>query len=153
MLKTYAPKALHGGMLRELLEEMQATPAEIAKFLRVTERSVWRWLADESAPFAALAAIWHETPSGRHTTHLDVGNEVVIYRGLAGAHEKAAHELQAKLARLAAIGDFGCANDPMMDAPPPGGGPRGFMPGPRYPARVLRSFARSVNAVRRPTGA
>ena len=42
MLKTYAPKSLHGEMLRELIDELHATPAEVAKFLRVTERSVWR---------------------------------------------------------------------------------------------------------------
>lgn len=143
MLKTYAPKGLHGAMLRELLDDLQATPADAAKFLRVTERSIWRWLADDSAPFAALAALWHETPTGRHVTALDVGNEVVIYRGLAGAHEKSAEAARAQLAKLVAIGDFGCANDPVMSGPPPGGGPKGFAPGPRYPARVLRSFKAS----------
>lgn len=144
MLKTYAPRHLHGADLRCLLDELQATPADVAKFLRVTERSVWRWLADGSAPYAALAALWHETPTGRHVTHLDVGNEVVIYSGLAQAREKETEAARAALARLAAIGDFGCANDPLMDAPPPGGGSGGFADRPRYSAQVMRAQARAL---------
>lgn len=144
MLKTYAPRHLHGAMLRGLLDDLQATPADAAKFLQVTERSVWRWLADGSAPFAALAALWHETPHGRHVTACDVGNEVAIYSGLAQAHESACNTKTLQLERLIAIGDFGCANDPLMDAPPPGGGPGGFAPGPRFSGRVLRAQARAM---------
>lgn len=142
MLKTYAPR-LSGADLRALLDDLQATPAEVAKFLQVTERSVWRWLSEGSAPFPVLAALWHETPAGRHVCALDVGNEATIYKGLAGAHEKAHAAAVDTLARLLAIGDFGAANDPVLNGPPPGGG-GGFAPGPRYPARVMRAQARAL---------
>lgn len=117
MLKTYAPR-LTGADLRTLLDELQATPAQAAKFLQVTERSVWRWLSDGSAPFPVLAALWHETPTGRHVSALDVGNELVIHRGLARAHEKAHVDAVAMLARVLSIGDFGAANDPVLTGPP-----------------------------------
>ncbi len=141
MLKTYAPR-LTGPDLRALLDDLQATPAEVAKFLQVTERSVFRWLAEGSAPFAVLAALWHETPAGRHVCALDVGNEVLIYRGLAQAHESACNTKTLQLERLLAIGDFGAANDPVLQGPPPGGG--GFAPGPRYSAQVMRAQARAL---------
>ena len=116
-MKTYAPKGLHGAQLRAILEELQATPADVAKFLQVTERSVWRWLADDSAPFPVLAALWHETPTGRHHTALDVGNELQIHRGLAQAHGQALAAETGRLARLVAIADTGAANDPLATGP------------------------------------
>lgn len=142
MLKTYAPR-LTGADLRPLLDELQATPAQASKFLQVTERSVWRWLSENSAPFPVLAALWHETPTGRHVTALDVGNEVTIYRGLSQAHEKAHAQAVATLGRLLAIGDFGAANDPVIQGPPPGGS-GGFAAGPRYSAQVMRAQARAL---------
>lgn len=140
-MKTYAPKTLWGGDLRSLLDDLHATPAQAAKYLKVTERSIFRWLADDSAPFAVLAALWHETPRGREAAHIDTGNALVLSRGLAQANGQALAAESAKLARLLAICDTGAANDPMHDAPPPGGGPRGFIPGPRHPAFVRRSYA------------
>jgi hypothetical protein len=123
-MKTYAPKGLAGDDLRAMLDELHVNPAQVAKFLRVTERSVWRWLADGSAPYAALAALWHETPTGRHQTALDVGNELGIVRGLAAANGDALARESARLARLVAICDTGAMNDPLYtgpSAPPPAG--------------------------------
>lgn len=142
MLKTYAPKGLHGAMLRELLDELQATPKDAARWLRVTERSVWRWLAEDSAPWPVLAALWHETPTGRHHAHLDVGNELAIARGLADAHARSLEALRAQVKHLLSIGDFGAANDPNNGAPPPGAGPAGAALRPNYPARVLHAYSR-----------
>ena len=116
-MKTYAPKGLHGAMLRDLLADLACTPAQAAKFLRVTDRSVFRWLSDDSAPFAVLAALWHETPHGRHTTALDVGNELAIHQGLARSNAQALAVETKRLAYVVRIGDFGCANDPLFSGP------------------------------------
>ena len=116
-MKTYAPKGLHGAMLRDLLAELACTPAQAAKFLRVTERSVFRWLSDDSAPFAVLAALWHETPHGRHTTALDVGNELAIHQGLARSNAQALSVESKRLAYVVRLGDFGSANDPIFCGP------------------------------------
>lgn len=116
-MKTYAPKGLHGGDLRGLLDDLVTTPLEVSKFLRVTERSVWRWLADGSAPFAVLAALWHETSTGRQTSALDVGNELVIQRGLSRGLEAQTVAAHAALVRLLATCDTGAANDPFVSGP------------------------------------
>lgn len=116
-MKTYAPKSLRGSDLRGLIADLVATPQEVAKFLHVTERSIFRWLAEDSAPRAVLCALWHETPRGREVCSLDVGNELVITRRLArGAQEAQALQVQ-QLARVLAIADFGAANDPLLDGP------------------------------------
>lgn len=116
-MKTYAPH-LTGADLRALMLDLHASPAQVAKFLQVTERSVWRWMAEESAPFAALAALWHETPRGRYVTALDVGNELAIVRGLASAHGDALARESARLARVLRISDTGAANGPLFDGQP-----------------------------------
>lgn len=116
-MKTYAPKGLSGADLRPMMEELFASPAQVAKFLKVTERSVWRWLSDGSAPYAVLAALWHETPTGREHSHCDVGNDLVIQRGLARAHGAALEKETARLGRVLSISDTGAANDPLMDGP------------------------------------
>lgn len=116
-MKTYAPKGLRGADLRRLMEDLHATPLELSKFLQVTERSVWRWLKDDSAPFAVLAALWHETPAGRHVTALDVGNEAVLYRGLSASTAAALEKETARLCRLCAISDTGAANEPFVLGP------------------------------------
>lgn len=122
-MKTFAPRALHGGMLRDILADLAVTPAQVAKYLDVTERSVWRWLADENAPRSALLALWHLTPNGLQTVAVDVGNALAIERGLTNAH-KSAHERETgRLARLVAIADTGAANDPLLDGPVPWHGP------------------------------
>lgn len=118
-MKTYAPRSLRGSMLADLIGEMHGTVEEVAKYLEVAERTVRRWLADGTAPRAVLAALWHETPTGRYESALDVGNELAIVRGLARNHEDAARAQAAQLARVLAIADTGAANDPIQafDAP------------------------------------
>lgn len=137
-MKTYAPKGLRGGDLRGLLADLMATPAQVAKYLDVSERSVWRWLADGTAPRSVLACLWLETPHGRHVGALDVGNELVIVKGLARSLADQTTVQAAQLAHILAISDTGAANDPLARgpvAPRParlrlwGIGPLGFNPG------------------------
>ena len=112
-MKTYAPKGLKGSDLRGLLSELFCTPLEASKYLKVTERSVWRWLSDGNAPHAVLSALWHETPRGREASTLDVGNALNIERELARAYKAESERHQATIARLMAITDTGAANDPL----------------------------------------
>ena len=116
-MKTYAPKELRGEDLRGLLDDLHVSPLQIAKYLKVTERSVWRWLSDNSAPFAVLAALWHETPRGRETAACDVGNELVIQRVLARSGADALAVETRRLSRVLSISDTGAANDPIMSGP------------------------------------
>lgn len=116
-MKTYAPKELRGEDLRGLLDDLHVSPLQVSQFLKVTERSVWRWLADGSAPFAVLAALWHETPKGREAAACDVGNELVIQRTLARSGLAALDVETRRLGRVLAISETGAANDPLMTGP------------------------------------
>lgn len=116
-MKTYAPKGLRGSDLRGLITDLGATPLAVAKFLQVTERSIWRWLAEETAPWPVLALLWHETPHGRHVAALDVGNELVIVKGLARSLTDQATQQAAQLCRVLAISNTGAANDPLLRMP------------------------------------
>lgn len=118
-MKTFVPRSLRGTDLRGLLLDLAMTPAEAAKFLQVTERSVFRWLAEDSAPFAVLGVLWHESAPGRHSVALDLGNELNIQRGLAGALEDKAARIERQLARVLATSDTGAANDPLLNGPLP----------------------------------
>lgn len=133
-MKTYAPKGLEGADLRDLLTALVCTPQEAAKFLHVTERSVWRWLADGSAPFAVLAALWHETPRGREVTSCDVVNDLVLTR----TGQRIAQDGQARavgqLARVLAISDTGAANDALLQGP---WGVAPLFPNPVFERRIL----------------
>ena len=115
-MKTLTPK-LGGDDLRELIQEMGATPAQVARWLGVSERSLFRWLADGTAPRAVLYACWHETPQGRYAVALDVGYEAQLSYGLAEAHAADAARSAAALQRLAAISDTGAANDALPSLP------------------------------------
>ena len=121
-MKTYAPRSLRGQDLRGLLDDLQASVSDVAQFLDVSERTVWRWLRDENAPYAVLAALWHETPQGRYVTALDVGNELALARGAARLEAERADRLQAKLETLMRLaqghGWTGSANDAVQLEPP-----------------------------------
>jgi hypothetical protein len=114
-MKTYAPKGLHGSQLRDLMAQLFADPKGISKFLRVSERCVWRWLKDDSCPWPELALLWHETPAGREASALDVGNLLNLTRGLADCRLAMVSKGKAQLSRLLAISDTGAANDPFTD--------------------------------------
>lgn len=116
-MKTYAPKSLRGYDLRRIMEEMAATPAQVAKFLEVTERSVWRWLANDSAPRAVLCALWHETARGREVSANDVGFDLQLTRMGERLAIEARTKQAAQLGRLLAISDTGAANDPLVAGP------------------------------------
>jgi|GEM_PF-3063806 hypothetical protein len=132
---TLAPRWLD---LRELMADIpNATPSTVAKFLDVTERSVWRWLADNSAPRAALLALWYQTKQGQYEVAVHVGNEAMWNAGMARAQTERADAATARLARVLAISDTGAANDPFNDgpsSPPPSSLPNGLVvqPGITY---------------------
>lgn len=132
-MNAYASKYLQGADLAGLMKELLITPKQCAKFLQVTERTVFRWLADESAPFSAVALLWHETPKGQQVTACHVGNKMAIYYRLSEAHKLEHGKALDVLRRVLAISDTGAANDPLLVAPP--------FPGNAY---QLRFFAPST---------
>ena len=96
-MKALAPKWID---LAETLADLGAKPADAAKYLGVTERSVWRWLADGTAPRAVLLALWHLTPAGVQAVATDHGNGLMYERGYVRSMEATTARLQAQCHRL-----------------------------------------------------
>jgi hypothetical protein len=117
MLKIYGPKTLRGPDLRDLMAELFATPKNVAKILGVNERTVFRWLSDDTAPKSALLALWHETPRGRLTSALDVGNALTLERLHTNELRNAHAALCRQVVKILAICQTGSANDPIMNLP------------------------------------
>ena len=82
-------------------------PAQLARALGVTERTVYRWLADDHAPFPTMLALFWITQWGAQWLDVDLFNRANTYQALAEAlqreklraaglppsdHEKSAHE-------------------------------------------------------------
>lgn len=95
--KAYAPKYID---FKETMQDLGMHPADVAQYLRVTERSVWRWLADDSAPLAARLALWHVSPVGVQTVAIDHGNGVGYERGYVRSMETMTARLQAQVHTL-----------------------------------------------------
>lgn len=93
-MKVFAPKWID---LAETMADIGIKPPEVAKYLGVTERSVWRWLADGSAPRAVLLALWHITPAGAQAVAVDHANGAMYERGYVRSMEATTARLQAQL--------------------------------------------------------
>lgn len=129
-IRTLAPRGL---ALRDILADIPgATPVDVARFLDVSERTVWRWLSDDCAPRAALLALWFVTQQGQYEVSVHVGNEARLLHGMVRTAKDSAQAAQSRLVKALALADCGSANAPFYDGPP-GGGPGGFPPFPRAP--------------------
>lgn len=87
-------------------------PRHIAKYLGVTERTVWAWKAAEQAPRPAMLALFWETRWGRSLADAVAYNEAQVHRGLSECLQREVNALRARVAHLEAIGEFGAANAP-----------------------------------------
>lgn len=78
-----------------------------------------------------VAALWHETPTGREHSHCDVAYDLTLTRGMSRCHEANAAQAVARLGRVLSISDTGAANDPLIDGPLPrrAVAPLGLYPG------------------------
>lgn len=87
------------------------TAAELARALGVSERTVWRWLAD-GGPQAARLALYWLTPWGWSAHAAEARRRLQDWQALAEARRVQLDALQARFDRLASLGDFGSANAP-----------------------------------------
>lgn len=99
---------------KEMLEDIgNPPPREIAKALKVTERSVRRWLAAKKAPHPAMLAIFWLTRWGMSEIEAAAHNAAIGSAGLARSLQDELDQVKVTLARISKIGDFGSSNDPM----------------------------------------
>lgn len=107
----YMPKNVPS--LRDMLADIgNPKPHEVAKALKVTERTVWRWLSEDSAPHAAMLAIFWLTRWGVSEIDAAAHNAAIYSAGMARCLQDELDDIKARLARISRIGEFGSSNDP-----------------------------------------
>lgn len=94
------------------MDDLAASPASVATALGVSLSTVYRWLAEDSAPRVALLALFWVTRWGLSATDVEAFNLVQVHMGLSQALQDDNRKLRAELATAGRIGDFGSANDP-----------------------------------------
>lgn len=110
-MKYLAPRALPA--LSQILPALgQPSPREIARYLDVTERTVFAWKAADRAPKAALLALFWESSYGLSALDAELHNAAQVHKSHANALLKEVDNLRARIARLEKMGCFGSANAP-----------------------------------------
>lgn len=109
-----APRQLPA--LDALLHDIgQPTPAMVGRALGVHERTVWGWMARGAAPRPAALALFWESRWGRSQIEAQAVNGELWARGQVQALEREKATLQARVAYLESVGDFGSANEPILE--------------------------------------
>jgi hypothetical protein len=86
--------------------------ARIAKHIGLSERTLERYRAADTAPRAVMLALFWETRWGASTIDTELFNAAQVHRSHAQSLERQEIALRARIARLETIGDFGAANGP-----------------------------------------
>ena len=92
------------------------SPREIASYLDVTERTVYRWVAAGVAPRPVELALFWETSYGESLIDCDLVNRSRVMHNLSETLGLEVRKLQARVAWLEAQGQFGSANRPYLDS-------------------------------------
>lgn len=117
-MKYLAPRALPA--LSQILPDLgQPSPREIARFLDVSERTVYGWKASDNAPRAALLALFWESSYGLSALDCELHNSVQVYKSLSESLNHEAQKLRTRIAWLEKNGRFDCSNQPFMTAVAP----------------------------------
>jgi hypothetical protein len=112
-----APNYILGPNLFKMFVDELGGPKLVCKFLDVTERTIWRWLAEESAPKMAVLSLFWETKYGRSMVHTDQVNEIrLMYRRIEILQDQYARakDIITGLRQL----QYDTANEPYYDAMP-----------------------------------
>jgi|GEM_PF-1178379 len=91
-----------------------ADARRVARYLDVTENTVKRWAKTGNAPRMASLALFWETRWGQSLLDCDAWNRDQIRIGLVASLQAKVATLEAKIAHLVELGNFGAANDPLF---------------------------------------
>jgi hypothetical protein len=89
-------------------------PADVAKCLGVSRRTMERWIKNDKMPRTAHLALFWITRWGMSSVDAEATNQARMYAGLAACRSAEVTTLQQTIERLLMLADFGCANDPAI---------------------------------------
>ena len=100
------------GSLAVLLDAIPASRADIAAHLGVSVRTLHTYAATDLAPRSVKVALFVESGFGRQQINTSAHNDAVMWSGMADCLRRDVATLQARIAYLERVGDFGAANAP-----------------------------------------
>jgi len=86
--------------LSEMMKELCARPADVAKAMRVSVDTVRRWLKDGSEPWSVRVAFFLFTIRGRSTIDADTTNRINALVNRMMAQKEYIQELESRLSAL-----------------------------------------------------
>lgn len=89
-------------------------PKRVSKKLNVTERTIWRWLAEDSVPKMAVHALFWETQYGQSLIETDQRNEIVLLRARVRILEDQFIRAKDVITGMRLL-NYGTANEPLYD--------------------------------------
>ena len=108
-----APKNIYGVNVFKMLTH-EITVKRAAKILDVTERTIWRWLAEGKVPKAAVLALFWESHYGQSLIETDQRNEIVILRTRIKMLEDQFIRAKDVITGMRLL-NYGTANEPFCD--------------------------------------
>lgn len=112
-MKCLAPRALPA--LSQLLPVLgNPTVPELSAYLGVSERTIYAWKARDTAPRAALLALFWESNYGLSALDAELFNTAMVHKQHAESLARCVVNLEARIARLEKIGRFDSANAPYL---------------------------------------
>ena len=99
-----------------LMRDIPASPAQIARHLGISTRTLERYTAAEQAPRAVSLALFWESRWGISTADVTAANTAARYYQLAQSLQRENERLRAQLQKLQETSDFGAANAPLWRA-------------------------------------
>lgn len=99
-----------------ILEDIgRPAPAAVARALGVAPCTVSRWIAADDAPRLAALALFWLTRWGMSRVDCEAVNAATLYAQQARGLADELAQVRAQIARLARLGDYGSANDPVLE--------------------------------------
>lgn len=104
--------------LTEMVSDLDAKPPELARYWGVSHSTVYRWLSVGKAPRPAMLALYWLTRWGLCELDAETHNRAEVYKQLAQALERELWRQREDFGKLAQIGHYGSANDPLPHLAP-----------------------------------
>lgn len=107
-------RASHTPPLSYLLDDIFVRDLKkVAKHLGVSVQTLKKWKATDSAPRAALLALFYESRWGYSLVATTAHNGEMFQRQVADGLKRENAALRVRIARLEALGNFESANQPI----------------------------------------
>lgn len=113
----FAPKSLPS--FNQLLPHLgNPHPRRLAKYLGVSERTIYHWKKTDKAPKSVRLALFWESSYGQQTIDCELFNAMQTHKMLSESLGRKVGNLEARIRYLEKNGPFGSANEPFLTPVP-----------------------------------